>query len=204
MGLLTTFFKISINNCNFSNSFRTLDLDLRYSDKVWGWSDKSSRKCQKWTNWRSRVKLQNSCQFWAPVRNLRWKLPYEKNYHVTWFMSLREFWNFRNSWNLGNFGIFEWQFWRNGEKYWQFFSWFLVRLMSSTLDGRALKGLTAKFFSISWSFSKFTTKSTLGKNFMSLRQFLNFRYQTCMVPNYTNTNYANTKKSKSVDPWILL
>ena len=42
-----------------------------YSGRVWEWSDESSRKCQKWTNWRSRVTLHNFGQFWAHIWNLR-------------------------------------------------------------------------------------------------------------------------------------
>ena len=58
------------------------------------WSDNISRKCQKWTNLRSRLKLHNFGQFWALLRNLRWKLPNKKKN----FMSHRQFWNFRNFW----------------------------------------------------------------------------------------------------------
>ena len=47
------------------------------------------------------------------------------------FMSLRQFWNFRTFWNFGNFWIFKWPFRRNRQKYWVFFSWSLVKLMSS-------------------------------------------------------------------------
>ena len=33
--------------------------------------------------WRSRVKLQNFCQFWGHIRNLGWKLFFEKIFYVS-------------------------------------------------------------------------------------------------------------------------
>ena len=105
-------------------------------------------------------------------------------------MSLRKFWNCRNFWNFGKFWIFKRPFWREGQKYWQFFFvifgqvdvfYILVEFevdgmrpnksTKNTVDERALTGLIAHFLSISRPLTISTIKITLEKKLMSLRRF---------------------------------
>ena len=67
-----------------------------YSRKVWEWSDKSSRKCQKCTNWRSRVKIERFLSILSSYSKSLMKITLLKK-----FMSHRPFWNFLHpTWSL--------------------------------------------------------------------------------------------------------
>ena len=56
---------------------------LLFFGTVWRWSDASYRKYQKWTKRRSRVELQNFCQFWGHFRSLRQKSNLRKKFMST-------------------------------------------------------------------------------------------------------------------------
>ena len=81
--------------------------------RILDWLNKSSKK---WPKWRSRVKLHNFYQFWSYIRNLRWKLLYEKIHVSTTLLKFPWFF-----WNFAYFGYFKWQFSPNGLKYCHFF-----------------------------------------------------------------------------------
>ena len=64
-------------------------IELSYFEAFWTKSfrkvyfSENEKNCQKWTNWRSGVKLRNSFQFRGHIRFLRYKLPQEKNLCVS-------------------------------------------------------------------------------------------------------------------------
>ena len=80
---------------------------------VWEWSDKSSQKCRKWTNWGSRVKLQNFFVDSEVIFEI-WDEHFSTK-KISSFYDTLEIWQFLR---------FKWKFWLNGHKYCQFF--FLV------------------------------------------------------------------------------
>ena len=62
------------------------------------------KKCQRWTNWRSRVRVQNFCLVRSHIRFLWKKYPRKKVMCERHLWIVLEFWNFVNYWD------FKWQF----------------------------------------------------------------------------------------------